>query len=129
MDRREFVRKAGLGSAGLALAGRFDLFAQSASSAAWRTFEITTRVEVLEPAGRTRIWLPTPLTIETIYQKPLGNTLAGEGGTTRTVNDPDAANAIACFDFAEGVKPVAALTCRAMTRDYSVDLTQPQQRR
>jgi transglutaminase-like putative cysteine protease len=43
------------------------------------------------------------------------------------VNDPDAANAVACFEFPEGVKPVAVLTCRAMTRDYSVDLGQPRQ--
>jgi len=26
----------------------------------WRTFEITTRVEVLKPAGTTRVWLPVP---------------------------------------------------------------------
>lgn len=125
MHRREFVRAAGFASAGLALPSGFDLFAEAAPSAAWRTFEITTRVEVLQPAGRTRIWLPTPLTVETIYQKPLGNTLSSEGGSNRTVTDPDAANAIACFDFPEGVKPVAVLTCRAMTRDYSVDLGQP----
>src|SRR5260221_14789155 len=26
----------------------------------WRTFEITTRVEVAKPAGVTRLWLPLP---------------------------------------------------------------------
>jgi len=105
MHRREFVRAAGFAFAGLALSSGFDLFAEAAPSAAWRTFEITTRVEVLQPVGRTRIWLPTPLTVETIYQKPLGNTLSSEAGSNRTVTDPDAANAIACFDFPEGAKP------------------------
>ncbi len=131
MDRRDFLRQAGLVSAGVAL---FDasnlsfasgLISQSGAPAGWRTFEITTRVEVLRPAGRTRIWLPTPLTMETPYQKPLGNTLTAEGGTTSTTLDPNSANAIACFDFPDGVKPVAVLTCRATTHDYSVDLSQP----
>jgi transglutaminase-like putative cysteine protease len=127
MDRRDFLRQAGLVSASVALAGRSDLLAQSAPpSPKWRTFEITTRVEVLEPAGRTRIWLPTPLTIATPYQKPLGNTLTGEGGTTSTITDSESANAIACFDFPDGVKPIATLTCRATTHDYAVDLALPQ---
>ena len=87
-------------------------------------------MEVLRPAGRTRIWLPTPLTIKTPYQKPLGgNILTGEGGTTSTMKDPESANAIACFAFPEGVKPVAVLRCRAMTRDYSVDFAHPQPRK
>ena len=128
MDRRDFLCRAGLVSASFALSNRSDLFAQSAPPAGWRTFEITTRVEVLRPAGRTRVWLPTPLTIETPYQKPLGNTLAGDGGTTFTRLDPASANAIACFEFPEGVTPVAVLTCRAMTHDYSVDLAQPRPR-
>jgi hypothetical protein len=141
MDRRDFLRHAGAvsagfaGFAGLGLSTRSDLFASTASfvpqpasgsSPKWRTFEITTRVEVLQPAGRTRVWLPTPLTIATPYQKPLGNTFSVEGGSATTANDPDAANGIACIEFPEGVKPVAFLTCRAMTTDYAVDLTQPQ---
>jgi transglutaminase-like putative cysteine protease len=128
MNRREFVRQAGLVSASLALSNRSDLYAESAPAPAWRTFEVTTRVEVLQPVGRTRIWLPTPLTVETPYQKPLGNTLTGEGGATSTTKNPDSANAIAGFDFPDGVKPVAVLTCRAMTRDYAVDLTRPRAR-
>jgi hypothetical protein len=27
---------------------------------AWRTYEVTTRVEVVKPAGVTRAWLPVP---------------------------------------------------------------------
>ena len=83
---------------------------------------------MLRPAGLTRIWLPTPLTIETRYQKPLGNTLTAEGGTTSTRTIPESADAIACFEFPEGVKPVAVLTCRARTLDYTVDLADPQPR-
>lgn len=129
MERRHFLRQAGLASASFALFNESDLFAQSAPPSGWRTFELTTRVEVLRPAGRTRIWLPTPLTIETPYQKPLGgNILTGEGGTTSTIKDLESANAIACFEFPEGVKPVAVLRCRAMTHDYSVDFAHPRPR-
>ena len=83
---------------------------------------------MLRPAGPTRIWLPTPLSVETPYQKPLGNTLTGEGGTTSTRTIPESADAIACFEFPEGAKPVATLTCRAMTLDYTVDLAHPHPR-
>jgi len=107
MDRRDFLRQAGLVSASFALSNRSNLRGQSTTPPRWRTFEITTRVEVLRPAGVTRIWLPTPLTIATPYQKPLGNTLTGEGGTTSTRTAAESANAIACFEFPEGVQPIA----------------------
>jgi hypothetical protein len=103
MDRRGLLNQLGLLSAGLAFSHRSDLFAQGAPPPGWRTFELTTRVEVLRPVGPTRVWLPTPLTVETPYQKPLGNTLTGEGGTTFTKSDRESANDIACFEFPEGV--------------------------
>ena len=42
----------------------------------WRTYEITTRVEVVKPAGVTRVWVPLPV-VESEYQKPLGNKWSG----------------------------------------------------
>jgi transglutaminase-like putative cysteine protease len=134
MDRRDFLRHAGAVSAGFALAARSssDLFASASTPAAdaakWRTFEITTRIEVLQPKGVTRVWLPTPLTVATPYQKPLGNTFSVEGGKATTKIEADAANAIACLEFPEGVMPLASVTCRATTLDYAVDLSAPQPR-
>ena len=42
----------------------------------WRTFEITTRVEVLQPSGVARVWLPAPSVVAD-YQQPIENNWAG----------------------------------------------------
>ncbi len=132
MNRRVFLLNAGVVSAGVALPsvalpGTGRLFGSSSSSSSssraedgWRTFEVTTKVEVLQPAGVTRVWLPTPLTTETPYQRALGQTMDAAGGTARVVTDAAAANGIACFEWPAGVKPVATLTARVTTRDYTV---------
>ncbi len=126
MNRREFLLNAGIVSAGVALPGSARLFGSSSSllkaDDGWRTFELTTRVEVLQPAGVTRVWLPTPLTIETRYQRRLGQTLEAAGGTSRVVTDAPAANGIACFEWPAGVKPVGTLTARVKTRNYRVEV-------
>ncbi len=47
MNRRDFLRSAGIASASLALPRTARLFAEDATRSGWRTFEVTTRVEVL----------------------------------------------------------------------------------
>ena len=47
----------------------------------WRTFEVTTRVEILKPSGATRVWLPAVLIRETPFQKTLSNEFSAESGT------------------------------------------------
>jgi len=58
MNRRDFLWSASAASATLALANPVRLFAEGAAPGTWRTFEVTTRVEVLKSAGITRIWYP-----------------------------------------------------------------------
>jgi transglutaminase-like putative cysteine protease len=48
--------------------------------AGWRTFEVTTRVEILKPQGVSRAWLPLP-SVESDYQKLGGNTWSGNGSS------------------------------------------------
>ena len=36
-----------------------------ANDAKWRTFEVTTRLEVTDPVGAVRAWVPVPLTSST----------------------------------------------------------------
>ena len=71
MNRREFLQAAGVASASLALLKTERLEAEE--SAGWRTFEVTTRVEVLNPSGATRVWVPTAQVSGTPYQKVLSN--------------------------------------------------------
>ncbi len=88
MHRRDFLRFAGLSTSGLVLPSAVSrAFAQSPADR-WRTFEVTTRVEVLNPVGKTRVWLPTPLTVDTPYQKSLGSTFKADGAAGDSASDP-----------------------------------------
>src|SRR5580765_2878885 len=44
----------------------------------WRTFEVTTRVEILKPLASNRAWVPVP-SVESDYQKVIGNTWSTNG--------------------------------------------------
>jgi transglutaminase-like putative cysteine protease len=83
---------------------------------------VTTRVEVLKPSGKTRVWLPGALLARTSFQRTLSNNFNAEGGSAKIV----AANAdglgIIAADFPAGSRPVLTLTSRVETRDYAVDL-------
>jgi transglutaminase-like putative cysteine protease len=124
MHRRDFLRFTGLASAGLAFPSLVPT-ASAQYSDKWRTYEVTTRVEVLKPAGVTRVWLPTPLTTDTGYLKALGNSQQAEGGTAGTAMDPRYGAGIVWAEWDPGVKPVLVLTSRFSTRDVAVDLSKP----
>ena len=89
MKRRDFLYRTGMTAAGFALGGQARPLAQPESSR-WRTFEITTRVQVLQARGATRVWLPTPLA-SAPYQHTMGDTYHPGGGTAvmiETLTDP-----------------------------------------
>ncbi|HEX7138125.1 MAG TPA: transglutaminase domain-containing protein [Vicinamibacterales bacterium] len=121
--RREFLRHAGLGAGALLLTTN-KLRAQTPDGGGWRSFEITTRVEVLEPAGRTRVWLPTPL-VDTPYQRTLGDTYRAENGFVEMVERPTESLDQLVAEWKEGIAPVLTMTSRVNTRDHAVDLAQP----
>ncbi|HTY40834.1 MAG TPA: transglutaminase-like domain-containing protein [Thermoanaerobaculia bacterium] len=125
MDRRRFLMTAGVASATLALPKTSRLFALGLTPVPWRTFEVTTRVEVLKPAGTTRVWLPAALLRETPFQKTLANEFRAEGGKAELIEERNDALGIVSAEFPEGVAPVLTLTCRVSTRDWAVDLSKP----
>jgi hypothetical protein len=128
LNRRTFLRSAGLASASLAFPGTKRLLADRATSASWRTFEVTTRVEVLKSSGTTRVWLPAPLVSDTPFQKTISSTFRAGGGSARMVKASSADNlGIIAADFPSGIKPVLTLTSRVATRNYLVDLSLPGQ--
>jgi transglutaminase-like putative cysteine protease len=125
MNRRDFLRSTGVFSASLVFAKPGRIFASDAAVDHWRTFEVTTRAEVLKPSGTTRIWLPTTLITETPFQKTLSRTFQPEGGTAKmTENKPDALGIIVA-EFPSGVRPVLTLTTQVATKNYVVDLSAP----
>ena len=91
MDRRHFLGT-GIGAgASLALGGLARPTAARGAAAKdatkWRTFEVTTRVEIASPSGVTRAWVPLPLTVDTDYQRSLGQSAAGNAKVTRVYRD------------------------------------------
>jgi transglutaminase-like putative cysteine protease len=127
MDRRIFLKS----SAALPLAAALPraAFAQQTNfnpqPGSWRTYEIATRVEVLKPAGVTRVWLPVP-SVEDGSQKPLDNSWTGNAKEMRVLADGKYGAGIFYAEWPNGeAKPVVELTSRFMSRDRAVDLVRP----
>src|SRR5258706_2706359 len=126
MQRRDFLRFTSLASAGFAVPSLVpSAFAQSAAPDRWRVYEVTTRVEVLKPAGVTRAWLPTPLVADAPYLKSLGNTYQAEGGTGGMTIDGKYGAGIVWAEWQPETKPCLGLTSRFATRDVAVDFSKP----
>ncbi len=123
MNRRDFLRSAGFASAALAIPGSARLFAENSAPGGWRTFELTTRVEVSASSAATRVWLPAALLADTPYQRTLSNHFQAEGGSAKLIERPGDALGIVTAEFPAGVKPVLTLTSRIATRDYAVDVS------
>jgi transglutaminase-like putative cysteine protease len=125
MNRRDFLRSAGVVSATLAFPRTERLFALGETEGGWRTFEVTTRVEVLKPSGPTLVWLPTALIRETPYQKTFANQFSADGGTAEMVEQKADALGIIAAKYPAGVTPVLTLTSRVATKNRTVDLFAP----
>jgi transglutaminase-like putative cysteine protease len=125
MNRRDFLRSAGIMSAGVALSKADYLFRADTAPADWRTFEVTTRAEVLKHSGTTRIWLPAALLNQSPFQKTLANIFNAEGGNARLVESRADSLGIIAAEFPAGVKPILTLTSRVATKNCAVDLSAP----
>ena len=124
MNRRTFLYTGAVASASLALPRSMRAFTTT-DDGAWRTFEVITRVEVLNPSATTRVWLPAALLKERPYQKTLSNVFRAEGGTVEMVEVKDGDYGIVSATFPAGVPPILTLTSRVMTKDAGVDVTAP----
>lgn len=114
MDRRSFLKTAAaLSATSIAPFG-------AAAEEKWRTFEVTTRVE-LNATGPANIWLPVP-TVNADYQKVLGSAFKADGASARIVQDAKYGAGILVAEYSGGGKPVVELTSRFSTRDRAVDL-------
>jgi len=89
----------------------------------WRTFELTTSVQVLNSSGTTRIWLPAALVNPTPFQKTLANECKAEGGTAKMVESSTDTLGIIAAEFPAGVHPILTVTSRIATKNYAVDLS------
>ena len=121
MNRRDFLR-AGAVAPAVLWAGAKSLPPGNTDGS--RNFEITTSVEVLEHAGRTRVWLPTPL-VDTPYQHTLGDTYRADAGFVEMIERPADALDMLVAEWPDRVAPILTVTSRVSTRDYTVNLDRP----
>jgi transglutaminase-like putative cysteine protease len=95
-----------------------------ANEAKWRTFEVTTAIEVKDPVGAVRAWVPIPLMQETDYFKRQGDKWNGNFKTAQTIQTDKVGTGLVFAEWAPGEKaPLLEVTSRFMTRDRSVDLS------
>ena len=86
----------------------------------WRTFDVTTRVEIAQPQGTTRVWLPVP-SVDTAWQKSL-DTRISSNGQARMASDGQEGTRFVAAEFAAGVQPVIEITSRVQTQNRAAEL-------
>jgi transglutaminase-like putative cysteine protease len=86
----------------------------------WRSFEVTTRVDVLEPEGLTRVWLPVP-SVDSEWQHSLDDAFV-TNGSARMTGDVHYGAKILYVEFAASEKqPYVELTSRIQTKNRAVN--------
>lgn len=86
----------------------------------WRTFELTTRVDLQAAQGPARVWLPMP-SIDSDYQRSLESSVTSNG-VTRFLHDGREGARLLYAEFAAGAaQPFVELTSRVQTRSRAVD--------
>jgi len=126
MDRRAFLKAGATTLAAAGLARSFGVDAEANGGARWRTFEVTTRLDIVQPSGVTRGWVPLPLMPDTDYQKSLGLSWTGNTAFTRVARDEKYGAGIFYAEWpASETAPTVEVTTRFATRDRAVDLSAP----
>jgi transglutaminase-like putative cysteine protease len=92
-----------------------------------RSYELTTRVEILRPQGVSRAWLPLPTVDGTPWQKVIGNSWSGNAARAEVLNDGKSGVGMLYAEWPAATQPVLELTSRVATRDHAVDLAGPRQ--
>jgi transglutaminase-like putative cysteine protease len=123
--RRTFLKNSAAAAMAAALPAMS--FAQAAprrlfapQSGAWRTFDVTTRVDLVKPQGAAKVWLPIP-SVNSDYQRSQGNSFSSNGKTDLTDDGVDGAKMLYA-EFAAGqAQPFVELTSRVQTQGRAVD--------
>jgi transglutaminase-like putative cysteine protease len=118
MDRRAFLKTStAAAAASLPWRGAF-------AAADWRTYEITTRVELQWPKGVSRAWIPLPLIGEYDWQRTLASTWSSNAARTQALGDGKHGVTMVYAEWRDAaVNPVLEVTSRVMTRERNADLS------
>ena len=125
MERRTFLKQGLTVSAGLMLGGlpKFSRRANADDPTKWRTFEVITKVEFIDPLGAVRVWVPVPLLNNTDYFKREGDTWTGNFKAARSVQVDRYGTGLVFAEWLPTEKaPSLEIKSNFMTRDRQVDL-------
>ena len=89
-------------------------------SSGWRTFEVTTRVDIVKPVGATLLWLPVP-SVNSDYQQSLESSFFSNGAARLTQDGSQGAKMLMVEFAADQAKPFVELTSRVQTQNRITD--------
>lgn len=89
----------------------------------WRTYEITTTVNLKGRSGPTRFWLPLPLNQDTLYQRTLGHSWTGNPANAGMRRLPDGDLEVFHCEWPDGADARLQLTTLVTTADRHFDVT------
>jgi transglutaminase-like putative cysteine protease len=91
----------------------------------WRSFDVTTRVDLVHGEGARRVWLPVP-SVDSAWQQSLDSRFSSNG-RARMASDTRYGARMLHVEFDAGVRePYVELVSRVRTRDRAIDWARPQ---
>jgi len=130
MDRRSFLKSTtAISAAGVLCSASGLARAQNApwtNASRWRSFEVTTRIEVTKPDGVTRVWLPLPFAADTDWFKTFNNSWSGNAANAKLVRLSNYNAVLMYADWqARTEQPAIEVVSRFATRDRAIDWANP----
>ena len=130
MQRRRFLRSVLAASAAVAAPcaadalPMFDPFSPQPDR--WRTFDLTTTIELAGASGSAAAWIPVPALSAATWIKPAASRWKTNATTVKLVRDPVSATAMVYAQWtASAAVPSIAIVSRVATRDRASDFKKP----
>ncbi|QRM20181.1 transglutaminase [Dechloromonas sp. TW-R-39-2] len=89
----------------------------------WRTYEITTTVNLKNTSGQSKLWLPLPLNQDTLFQRTLGHSWGGNPNSSSMRRLPDGDLEVFRCEWRDGGEASLQLTTLVTTADRHFDVT------
>jgi transglutaminase-like putative cysteine protease len=126
LHRREFLKSAVAASAALTLPRAASAQTEfDPHPAQWRSYAVTSRIEVARPTGKLRAWIPLPSVNEADWSRSLGSEWTGNA-VTAVVGDQKYGARMLQATWADGTDScVVEVNSKIATRDRAVDWATP----
>lgn len=119
MNRRNFLKTSVVASCAAAWPR-----AAAAQAPGWRRFEVTSRVEILQPEGLTQVWLPLPCVDAPDWVRNHGDSWTGNADSMRVFREERfGASMLHARWSATAAPPVLEVISRISTRDRATDFS------